>query len=111
MNHDEVRLKEILDSWNLEFNLPSDFNSQVWNRISVKEESILQNWLNRLQGFFNKDLMPQQALTLFSMVLLVSILGGTVQSRLISESHSARMEKSYLASIDPYSKALEIASR
>ena len=104
----DSELREKLAVWQIEEQLPSDFQQRVWKRIAVREAANSGlSWptgLERLSMFCQGFTVPRLALTAIAIGLLIGTTTGVVEASRWNSATWNRLEAKYVQSIDPYQR-------
>lgn len=108
MNDDNKRLDEKICRWTVNSDLPTDFQSQVWNRIDHEDRRSVVFSFDAFLVWFTGRLQHRTAATAFLLVaaLFGGGLGG-IHAMIDSKESHVKMAKTYLQSVDPSRHSLE----
>ncbi len=100
------RLSELLHTWEVEPELPIDFESEVWHQIERSRKAreapvwLLCDWIERVNN-------PVIAGGLATAVVVMSLMFGAVQSHLAGTRAMEELQGQYVAFIDPLARSNE----
>lgn len=103
----EDSVKEALDSWQVVSSPDPDFHRSVWRRLSARDCGEPVNfwwWIEPLSR-------PAVAASIATVMILLASGSATIKSRIDAAAGLGRLEKEYVASIDPLLKFHEVRSR
>jgi uncharacterized protein involved in cysteine biosynthesis len=104
----DSELREKLAAWQVEAQLPRDFQQKVWKRIAVREAANVDPpwliWLKSLLMSAARVSVPRLALTAVVVGLLVGTTTGLVAASRWNALTWNRLEAKYVQSIDPYQR-------
>jgi hypothetical protein len=104
----DSELREKLAAWQVEAQLPRDFQQKVWKRIAVREAANVDPpwliWLKCLLMSAARVSVPRLALTAVVVGLLVGTTTGVVEASRWNSTTWNRLEAKYVQSIDPYQR-------
>jgi hypothetical protein len=102
----DSELREKLAAWQIEEQLPRDFQQRVWSRIAVREAvNVYPPWLTWLKNLLlsaTRVSVPRLALTAIVVGLLIGTTTGVVEASRWNSATWNRLEAEYVQSIDPY---------
>ena len=102
----DSELREKLAAWQIEAQLPHDFQQGVWKRIAVREAANIDPaWLIWLKGLLispTRVSVPRLALAAVVVGLLIGTTTGVVEASRWNSATWNRLEAKYVQSIDPY---------
>lgn len=105
MNDD---LKQQLQCWKVEPDIPTTFQAEVWAKITAKEvskeKSIWNRWMLRLSQIITQ---PVYASAIAMAILTISLTGAYTQSQRANIANLAELQSRYAASIDPASHRIQ----
>jgi hypothetical protein len=104
----DSELREKLAAWQVEAQLPRDFQQKVWKRIAVREAANVDPpwliWLKSLLMSATRVSVPRLALTAIVVGLLIGATTGAVEASRWNSATWNRLESKYVQSIDPYQR-------
>jgi uncharacterized protein involved in cysteine biosynthesis len=104
----DSELREKLAAWQVEAQLPHDFQQQVWKRIAVREAVNVEppwlNWLKSLLMSVARVSVPRLALAAVLVGLLIGTTTGVVEASRWNSATWNRLEAKYVQSIDPFQR-------
>jgi hypothetical protein len=104
----DSELREKLAAWQIEAQLPRDFQQRVWKRIAVREAANVDPpwliWLKSLLISTTRVSVPRLALTAVVVGLLIGTTTGVVEALRWNSATWNRLEAKYVQSIDPYQR-------
>ena len=103
----DSELREKLAAWQIEAQLPVDFQQRVWKRIAVREAAnVNPSWLTWFKSFLisTRVSVPRLALTAVVVGLLIGTTTGVVEASRWNSATWNRLESKYVQSIDPYQR-------
>ena len=104
----DSELREKLAAWQVEAQLPRDFQQQVWKRIAVREAANVDPpwliWLKSLLISATRVSVPRLALTAIVAALLIGTTTGLVEASRWNSLTWNRLETKYVQSIDPFQR-------
>jgi hypothetical protein len=102
----DSELRERLAAWQIEAQLPHDFQQRVWKRIAVCEAANVDppwlTWLRSRLISATRVSVPRLALTAVVVGLLIGTTTGLVEASRWNSTTWNRLEEKYVQSIDPY---------
>ena len=104
----DSELREKLAAWQIEAQLPHDFQQGVWKRIAEREAANVDPpWLTWLKSGLisaTRVSVPRLALTAIIVGLLIGTTTGVVEASRWNSATWNRLESKYVQSIDPYQR-------
>ena len=104
----DSELREKLAVWQVEAELPRDFQQRVWKRIATRETGNVDppwlTWLGSLLFSVTQVSVPRLALTAIAIGLLIGSTTGMVEASRWNTATWNRLESKYVQSIDPYQR-------
>jgi hypothetical protein len=104
----DSELREKLAAWQVEGQLPRDFQQQVWKRIAMCEAVNVDPpwliWLKSLLMSVGRVSIPRLALTAVVVGLLIGTTTGVIEASRWNSATWNRLESKYVQSIDPYQR-------
>ncbi len=94
-------LKQQLDAWNVEIDVPPRFQANVWAEIAARE-SRWTRFLNQAAALFYN---PVPVAALVALALTLSMGAAYVQAQSSNERNGKQMETLYMQSINPLAHA------
>ena len=102
----DSELREKLAAWQIEAQLPRDFQQRVWKRIAVREAANVDSpwliWLKSCLISATRGSVPRLALAAVVVGLLIGTTTGVVEASRWNSATWNRLEAKYVQSIDPY---------
>lgn len=96
-------LKEKLNAWRVEIDVPAGFQREVWARIAARERNV---WKEVVATFSLGMARPVFAAGVLAVALLTSLILAHVNARETNERRWGVIESHYFASLDPYTHAM-----
>ncbi len=101
----DAELKEVLRNWEVQVELPSGFQRDVWRHIAARAEQYRFAWLKNFFGRLAESIVvPRYAMALAVVALLAGISLGYLQGGHSASSLSLQLEARYADSINPLSQ-------
>ena len=104
----DSELREKLAAWQVEAQLPRDFQQQVWKRIAVREAANVDPpwliWLKSLLMSAARVSVPRLALTAIIVGLLIGTTTGVVEASRWNSATWYCLEAKYVQSIEPFQR-------
>ena len=104
----DSELREKLAAWQIEAQLPRDFQQRVWKRIAVHEAANIDPawliWLKSLLISATRVSVLRLALTAIVAALLIGTTTGLVAASRWNSLTWNRLEAKYVQSIDPFQR-------
>ena len=104
----DSELREKLAAWQIEAQLPLDFQQRVWKRIAVREAANVDPpwlaWFKSLLISTTRVSVFRLALTAVVVGLLIGTTTGVVEASRWNSATWNRLESKYVQSIDPYQR-------
>jgi hypothetical protein len=104
----DSELREKLAAWQVEAELPHDFNQRVWKRIAAREAANVDppwvTWLKSRLISATRLSVPRLALAAVVVGLLVGTTTGVVEASRWNADTLNRLEAKYVQSIDPFQR-------
>jgi hypothetical protein len=104
----DSELREKLAAWQIEAQLPRDFQQRVWKRIAVQEtaNSVPARllWLKSLFISATRVSVPRLALTAIAAASLIGTTTGLVAASRWNSLTWNHLEAKYVQSIDPFQR-------
>jgi hypothetical protein len=104
----DSELREKLAVWQVEAELPPDFQQRVWKRIATRETgNVDPPWLIWLGSHLISTKLvsvPRLAVTAIAIGLLIGTTTGVVEASRWNSATWNRLEAKYVQSIDPYQR-------
>jgi hypothetical protein len=104
----DSELREKLAAWQIEAQLPRDFQQRVWKSIAVREAANVDppwlTWFKSLLISTTRVSGPRLALTAVVVGLLIGTVTGVVEASRWNSATWNRLESKYVQSIDPYQR-------
>jgi hypothetical protein len=104
----DSELREKLAAWQIDAQLPRDFQQRVWKRIALREVANIDPpwliWLKSLLMSTTRVSVPRLALTAVVVGLLIGTTTGVVEASRWNSATWNRLESKYVQSIDPYQR-------
>jgi hypothetical protein len=102
INSDQ-KFKELMNDCKTEIPVPVNFQSEVWNRIAMREQGRPSSFWSEFEQFFQTFFgRPQYAAGGLIAVFFISIAAGQFQLKTLADHQSISLQNRYIASIDPY---------
>jgi hypothetical protein len=104
----DSELREKLATWQIEADLPQDFQQRVWKRIAMRDAADVDPlwlvWLRSCLISATRVSLPRLALTAIAIGLIVGVTTGVVEASRWNSATWNRLEARYVQSIDPYQR-------
>ena len=104
----DSELREKLAAWQIEAQLPHDFQQGVWKRIAVREAANVDSpwvtWLKSRLISATRVSVPRLALTAIVVGLLIGTTTGLVEASRWNSATWNRLEAKYVQSIEPFQR-------
>tara|TARA_R110002096_G_scaffold428258_2_gene639712 strand:- start:16226 stop:16579 length:354 start_codon:yes stop_codon:yes gene_type:complete len=96
----DPKLRETLQSWDVEMTAPPGFRREVWQRIAVRSEP-KAFWVRHFQSFGEFFAHPVVAGGVALLVIGVAVASARVHSGIAAQQRMHELSEQYVVSIDP----------